>query len=480
MFNDKVKATFYSLLLSILIVSNISAEDKDIYRLIFGEIIYNSEAYSNLRELSDDIGGRVSGTEAGYRAERWALQKFISYGLHNPHFERFEMPGWKRGSLTVEVLTPGKKILSAVALANTPSKAKITDQIIDAGFGHPDEFAELGENIKGKIVLAEVGTLPGERSVHRTEKVELATRYGATGFVLITNAPGNLPRTGTCKVGGYADIPAISVSSEHGTWLRRYLKDHPDVEMKINMKNKTGMTHANNIVAEIIGTEKPDEIVIVGAHLDSWELGQGTIDNGVGSVSLLETARVLSLLGAKPKRTIRFILFMGEEFGLYGSKAYVKQHSSELENIVMMLNMDMVGDPYSFNSYGHEEALPFLKKLAADLQGFGISKDKVTNKAALHSDHLSFTIAGVPAMSLRSTLDESMWRYYHSAGDTFDKASETYLNNAASIAATTLLRIANAEERVGRFYSDDEIRDMLIEHGLKEPLSLTGYWRWKD
>ena len=480
MLNDKLKIILYSLLLSILIVSNISAEENDILRLIFGEIFYNSEAYSNLRELSDDIGGRVAGTKAGYRAEHWALQKFRSYGLQNPHFERFEMPGWKRGSLTVEVSTPEKKILSAVALANTPSKAKIKDKIIDAGFGHPDEFAELGELIKGKIVLAEVGTLPGKRSVHRTEKVELATRYGATGFVLITNAPGNLPRTGTSKVGGYTDIPAISVSSEHGTWLRRHLKDHPDAEMKISMKNKTGMTYANNIVAEIIGTEKPNEVVIVGAHLDSWDLGQGTIDNGVGSVSLLETARVLSLLDAKPKRTIRFILFMGEEFGLYGSKAYVKQHSSELENIVMMLNMDMVGDPYSFNSYGHEEAIPFLKELATDLQGFGISADKVTNKAGLHSDHLSFTLAGVPAMSLRSTLDESMRRYYHSAGDTFDKASETYLNKAASVAATVLLRIANATERVGRFYSDDEIRDMLIEHELKEPLSLTGYWRWKD
>ena len=478
MLSDKIKVIFYSLF-TILNVSDLAAEEKNIYRLIFGETFYNSEAYSNLRELSDDIGGRVSGTAAGYRAERWALQKFISYGLHNPHFERFEMPGWKRGSLTVEVSTPEKKILSAVALANTPSKANITDKIIDVGFGHPDEFAELGDKIKGRIVLVEVGTLPGKRSVHRTEKVELATRYGATGFVLITNAPGNLPRTGTCKVGGYADIPAISVSSEHGKWLRRYLEDHPEVEMKIKMKNKTGMTYANNIVAEIIGTEKPDEVVIVGAHLDSWELGQGTIDNGVGSVSLLETARVLSFLDAKPKRTIRFILFMGEEFGLYGSKAYVKEHSSMLENIVMMLNMDMVGDPYSFNSYGHEEALPFLKKLAADLQGFGLSPDKVTNKAGLHSDHQSFTLAGVPAMNLRATLDESMWRYYHSAGDTFDKASETYLNNAASVAATTLLRIADETERVGRFYSDDETRDMLIEHGLKEPLSLTGYWRWK-
>ena len=480
MLNDKLKVIFCSLLFSILVVADISAGENDIYRLIFGEIFYNSEAYTNLRELSDDIGGRVSGTEAGYKAERWALQKFKSYGLQNPHLERFEMPGWKRGSLTVEVATPEKKILSAVALANTPSQAKITDKIIDAGFGHPDEFAELGDKIKGKIVLAEVGTLPGKRSVHRTEKVELATRYGATGFVLITNAPGNLPRTGTCKVGGYAEIPAVSVSSEHGTWLRRYLKVHPEVEMKIKMKNKTGMTHANNIVAEIIGTEKPNEVVIVGAHLDSWELGQGTIDNGVGSVSLLETARVLSLLDAKPKRTIRFILFMGEEFGLYGSKAYVKEHSSELEEIVMMLNMDMIGDPYSFNSYGHEEAVPFLEELAADLQGFGISADKVTNKAGLHSDHQSFTLAGVPAMNMRATLDESMWRYYHSAGDTFDKASETYLNNAASVAATTLLRIANASERVGRFYSDDETKDMLIEHGLKEPLSLTGYWRWKD
>ena len=461
-------------------ITLINAEKKGIYHLIFGEVYYNSSAYSNLRELSDDIGGRVAGTSAGYAAEKWALGKFNSYGLDNPHFERFEMPGWERGSLKVEVATSDKKLLSAAALANTPSKSKITEMVIDVGFGHPDEFEKLSDNIKGKIVLAEVGTLPGERPVHRTEKVELAMKYGAAGFILITNAPGNLPRTGTVKRGGYINIPAVGVSAEHGTWLRRYLIDHPDVKIKIEMKNKTKMTHANNIVAEIRGSEFPDEVVIVGAHLDSWDLGQGTIDNGVGSVTVLETARVLSKLEAKPKRTIRFILFMGEEFGLYGSKNYIEQHIDELDNIVMMLNMDMIGDPYSYKVYGHDEALPFLKDLASDLQGFGMEADKVTSKAGLHSDHESFMLAGVPAMGLTTNLPESMWRYYHSAGDTFDKASETFLNNAAVIAATTLLRIADEPESVGRLYSESEIRDMLIKHKLKEPLSITGQWRWKD
>ncbi|MCH8928508.1 MAG: M28 family peptidase [Candidatus Marinimicrobia bacterium] len=471
---------FAFLPIAIGFIAQVNAERKGIYHLIFGEVFYNSAAYSNLRELSDNIGGRVSGTKSGYEAERWALNKFNSYGLQNPHFERFEMPGWERGSLKVEVATPDKKLLSAAALANTPSKSKITEMVIDVGFGHPDEFEKLSDDIKGKIVLAEVGTLPDKRSVHRTEKVQLAMKYGAAGFILITNAPGNLPRTGTVKRGGYVKIPAVGVSAEHGTWLRRYLKNHPDVKVKIDMKNKTKKTYANNIIAEIRGSELPDEVVIVGAHLDSWDLGQGTIDNGVGSVTLLETARVLSKLKAKPKRTIRFILFMGEEFGLYGSSNYIKQHSAELGNIVMMLNMDMIGDPFSYKVYGHDEALPFLKNLAADLQGFGMEPDKVVSKAGLHSDHESFMLAGVPAMSLAANLPESMWRYYHSAGDTFDKASETFLNNAAVIAATTLLRIADEPERIGRLYSDSEIRDMLIKHKLKEPLSITGQWRWSD
>ena len=467
-----------SLLITLSPFFTISASYKDIYRMIFGEVYYNSEAYANLRDLSDNIGGRVSGTKSGYKAEAWALAKFKSYGLVNPHFERFEMLGWERGSLKVEVSEPGKKKLSSAALANTPAKAKITDYVIDVGYGHPDEFAAKENEINGKIVLAEVGTLPGKRSVHRIEKVELATKYGASGFVLITNAPGNLPRTGTCSIGKYASIPAVSISSEHGSWLRRYLKDNPDLKLKIEMKNKTKKTHAHNVVAEIPGSELPEEVVIVGAHLDSWDLGQGTIDNGVGSVTLLETARVLLTLNAKPKRTIRFILFMGEEFGLYGSKAYVKRHSGELGNIVMMLNMDMIGNPYSFNVHGHEEALPFLTDLAADLKGFGMKPDEVTSKAGLHSDHQSFMLAGVPAMNIRADLDESMWRYYHSAGDTFDKASETYLNNAAVIAATTLLRIADESGRIANLYSDDEIKEMLIENDLQEPLSLMGYWRW--
>ena len=162
---------FAFLPIAIGFIAQVNAERKGIYHLIFGEVFYNSAAYSNLRELSDNIGGRVSGTKSGYEAERWALNKFNSYGLQNPHFERFEMPGWERGSLKVEVATPDKKLLSAAALANTPAKSKIIKKVIDVGFGHPDEFTKLSDDIKGKIVLAEVGTLPDKRSVHRTEKV---------------------------------------------------------------------------------------------------------------------------------------------------------------------------------------------------------------------------------------------------------------------------------------------------------------------
>lgn len=454
----------------------------EVWAKIFGEVFTASETYENLKYLCYEIGGRVTGTESGWKAEKFVERKFNEYGLQNVHLEPFSLTAWERESIQVKVIAPVEKELYAVAMGNTPStpEAGLTCEVIDIGHGYRKEFEAVKERVSGKMVIVDTGTLADKRRLHRSEKMSLAEEYGASGFIFINNTPGNIPRAGTVSIGGFATIPGFSVSKEHGEWLRSLLRDGKKTIIKAYIKNRIAKTVAHNVVGEIIGTEKPEEIIIVGGHLDSWDLGQGTFDNGVGAVVVMEAARVLAKLDQKPKRTIRFVLFMGEELGLYGSKAYVEQHRDEMDNILMMMNLDMSGDPYGYSLIGVPEASPFFETLAANLKHIGMDEDKVSSGVWLHSDHQAFLIEGVPTMSVASSLRPEQGRYYHSAGDTFDKFTERDQNNCAAVVAVTLWELANMPERIAKRKSDSEVKEMLLKNNLKEALEAQKSWKWKD
>jgi Iap family predicted aminopeptidase len=461
------------LVLTVLLI----APTDEMRERIIGRAFTGGETERNLTHLCDRIGGRMSGAASGHAAEEHAAEVFQRYNLQNIHFEPFPMQGWERGEITCTVSEPARRTIHAVSMGNTPSTPTegVFAPIIDVGHGSPGEFEKAAEAVKGKIVIVKPGGPPGHRPVHRSEKMILCEKYGAVAMVTDKGAPGGLPPVGICAVDGIAPMIGVGIAYEDGMWIRRLLAAGETVRMRIRAVNRTAKVEARNVVGEIPG--ETDEVVIVGGHLDSWDLGQGTIDNGTGAVTVMEIARILSSLETKPRRTVRFVLFMGEEVGLYGSRAYVKDHADEMDRIVFMMNLDMIGRPTGLRLGGVDAAVDEFREMAASLHELGVGPE-VRNKAGMHSDHQPFLFEGVPTCSIRTHIREEQVKHYHTSGDTLDKADFGDLQAAAAVASVVVWDLATRQERIAPRLGADQLREVLIRDGLKEPLELRGKWRW--
>jgi Zn-dependent M28 family amino/carboxypeptidase len=250
---------------------------------------------------------------------------------------------------------------------------------------------------------------------------------------------------GTDRASAPEPLPALFVTHEHYALLWR-LASRPAparTRMQVEVTNNfvPGPLTVYNTVGEIPGTEKPDEFVVVGAHLDSWDLGQGTTDNGTGTCVVLETARALMKSGVRPKRTIRFVLFTGEEQGLHGSKEYVKLHKDEMARTSLAIVHDTgTGRVTAVGTQGRESLKGIFEKELVSLKDLGV-KD-ITTRRMSGSDHQSFDAVGVPGIMF--TQDPAEYRFtHHSQSDTLDKAKEPDLVQGAQVMAVMALRVAN-------------------------------------
>jgi Zn-dependent M28 family amino/carboxypeptidase len=265
----------------------------------------------------------------------------------------------------------------------------------------------------------------------------------------LLNMSGGWPRSGNDRQ-AREPIPSLYVSHDHYAMLYR-LASRKDAktraEVEITNKFIPGPIAVYNTVGEIKGSEKPDEFVVVGAHLDSWDLGTGTTDNGTGSSVVLETARLLGKCGVKPKRTIRFVLFTGEEEGLYGSKEYVKLHAKEMSKTSMALVHDTgTGKVTAIGTQNLENCLPVLKKELAGLKKLGV---EINTRGVNGSDHQSFDAVGVPGFAFQQAVAEYRLTH-HSQSDTFDKARPDDLKQGAEVMAIAAMRIANLPKMLPR------------------------------
>ena len=267
---------------------------------VTGQVMAGSEIRENLRVLCDEIGGRVTGTEAGRQARDFAERTFAGYGLENVHQESFDMFGWEGGDLSCEVISPRAFRLDALALAYTPSTPPggVEAEVVDAAHGNPAELDKLGYSLEGKFALVESGRMPGGRWMHRSEVMAEVAKRGAVGMLYQNRQEGSLPVLGMCWHGGLSPIPGVGISKEGGEAMRRMLKRGEKVSLRLSATNLSGDTKSANVIAEISG--KGSGVVVIGAHLDSWANGQGAVDNGTGSVSLLEAARAISAASTSP------------------------------------------------------------------------------------------------------------------------------------------------------------------------------------
>lgn len=471
-----------------VLLLNVRAQDNfsSVFKQINTEVQTNSQAYQNLKTATEKIGHRLTGSTNGAKAEELAYNLFKSYGFE-VKYQPFEVESWDRKTLSVKIGDSKNTLLpiKAVTLAHSPVKAEVTAELIDVGNGLEADYQPLKEKVKGKIALIYLGVLPGSpkgtASLHRSEKTAIATKYGAVGVIIINKVEGGVLLTGTASVTGkLIPIPAVCIGLEDGMALKEKLNSGTQFA-QIEMTNFSGMIKARNVIATLKGTTLPNEKIVVGGHLDSWDLATGAIDNGIGSFSIIDMARTFKKLGLQTKRTVEFVMFMGEEQGLLGSKAYVAQGLKDktLNKVRFMLNYDMTNDPKGFSTT-RKEMEPLFKNWGAEIVKIDTDFKNIFHAGAgLHSDHQPFMLEGIPTGGgAGGKLPNNSGPYYHSDGDGFHLVDEQGMKNTVRYSAMLTYALANTSTIPANRFSDADLKAFLEGQKLKEPLKIAGEWKW--
>jgi Zn-dependent M28 family amino/carboxypeptidase len=312
---------------------------------------------------------------------------------------------------------------------------------------------------------------------HPPEIIERANKAGAAA-ILWEGARERLLlyRHTNTSDGQLEKIPQAVVAREDALRLSRTVLAYPGkIRARFFMPNKIGPPiEQENVVAEIRGYEKPDESVILGAHLDSWDLGTGALDNGCNAALVIEAARALKATGLRPRRTIRFTLFSGEEQGLLGSWAYVKTHRAELDKIRAVIIFDSgVGRVTGYSLGGRADIAPAIREVLKPLDSWEVTRH--TTDAQTGSDHFDFLIEGLPTL-IANQEEANYLPNYHAASDTLDKVDIRELKLNTTIAALTTWGLADRPNPLGKRLSRTEVEILLKETGLDQQMQSLGYW----
>jgi hypothetical protein len=459
--------TFISLF-TLGIYPGVSQTNDQLVRLT-GSAFVENRSYELLRELCDIPGGRLAGT-AGNRI----AAKIIQQGLQELGYatvkDSFSMPGWERGPDEVWIISPFKKQLEAAALGYVQAEDPIEGPLEFFEYGYMEDYPDV--LTKNTIAMIHAGRTSGKPLLLQQEALQIAASRGAKALLYIHDEPGNLVRARTGDFqGNQTPIPALSISYEQGMWLRGLMEKGEKIRLRIIIRSRCTETTVENIIARLPGNKK--EKVVVGAHFDSWDLGQGAIDNGLGTAILFDVARLLKKVSPKNHYSIEFVWFNGEELGLFGSKKYLENGNQE--NIVAMINLDMTGSPTGFNAMGFDEFVPLLEDLNERLKGMNLTKG-VISRPWTNSDHMPFMLAGIPVLSLQATLDPEMLSSYHNAADTFDKVNIKYLSEASAVVSSLVFSVANSSDFEFQHKTAEETAKMLKKFGLDQKLKKQKEW----
>ncbi|TKC07315.1 M28 family peptidase [Pedobacter frigoris] len=479
---------FLFLIINCIVILHVQAQDDfgPVFKKINAEVHANSKAYGNLKEAIELIGHRLTGSENGRKAEEHAFKLLTSYG-YDVKYQPFEVESWNRLTNETKVGDTRDNLnkITSVTLAHSPVKADVLAEIIDLGNGLEADYKLDSGKIKGNIALVYLGILPGSptgtQSLHRSEKAAIAVKYGASGIIIINGVKGGVLLTGTASVTGkLISIPAVCIGLENGMRLKEKLKTGKQFA-NLKMTNFSGKIRARNVIATLKGNGAPEEKIVVGAHLDSWDLATGAIDNGIGAFGLIDMARTFKALNLPSKRTVEFVLFMGEEQGLLGSKAYVDvaRHLNRLDQIRFMLNYDMTNDPKGFSS-SRKEMKTLFGAWGAEINKIDTGFENLFYTGAwLHSDHQPFMLQGIPiGGGTGGSLPNNSAPYYHSDGDVFKLVDEQQLKNTVRYSTMLIYGLANVSEVPVSRQEEHVLRDFLKENNLEVPLKIAGEWRW--
>ncbi len=428
----------------------------DRYRNVADSIIAaalsDSSAYERLTELADRFGHRFSGSDNLEHALDWILAEMEQDGLENVCGEPVMVPHWVRGAESAELLEPRRRNLPTLGLGGsvaTPPGGITAEVLVVESFA---ELAERAAEARGKIVLFNAPWSGyGQTVQYRSRGAVAAAEVGAVASLIRSVTPFSMdtPHTGAM---GYSDgverIPHAAITAEDAGLLMRLQQAGERLVVHLEMEAQTlPDVESRNVVAELVGSEKPEEIVVLGGHIDSWDVGQGTMDDGGGSVAAWEAVNLLRRLNLRPRRTVRAVLWTNEENGLRGGTGYRDAHRNELQNHILAIESDAgVFEPQGFGFSGSDAAFQMIREIAALLEP--IDAELVTSGGG-GADIGPIMQEGVPGMGLQVDGTRYFW-YHHTRADTIDKLDPREMALCVAAMAVMSYVVADLDERLPR------------------------------
>jgi len=473
-----------ALWLSAIVLScSLTAADAPAPRRLAEYLSGDTRLIQDVQDLCDRMGGRLTGSENCNRAIEWGAARFKEIGVDRVSSEEFTVPHrWTPVTAEARVIKPAAfplRIAAAPFTPSTPGRDPIEARIVVAGEGTADDFAMLGSKARGTIALVlskEIRTLDDLFAEYMKNPVVMAAAHKAGVAAVLwqgSHPRGLLYRHPMSFTSAPAPVPVAVLAREQADRIAR-LAEKEDVTVRLLLRNENGGAfQSRNVVADIRGRDKPDEIVLLGAHLDSWDLGTGAEDNGINAALVINVARAIKKLGLQPRRTMRFVLWTGEENGMWGSAGYVISHAAELDQHVATITFDIgSGKTLGFFLNGRDE----LRKPVNDaLEAAGLSAPEHALDAIDGTDNLDFLLSGVP--NLVANQDATAYvPDYHAESDTPERVNAQEARRNAAIAAAVMWAFAENPERPARRQSKAEVDKLITDTKLDEQMRMFGQW----
>lgn len=416
-----------------------------------------------LERLCDDFGPRLTGSAANAAAMERLSAELRGLG-YAPERVEFAMPGWERGDDRVELIAPIARRLRVGSLSYTQPHAAFEAEVIDLGNAKEADLEKL--ETRGRI-----GVLSPTTALQTSEIVAMAVARGLKAVLFVNREGGGqlLARTGSFS-GVPLPLPIYSIAQEEGQWLQRLLARGTPLRVRMETKSRCREVKTANLRLVIPG--RVASRLIVGAHFDSWDLGQGAMDNGIGIAQLYALA--VALRGATPYHTIELVWFNGEEQGLAGSRFAASQLGAT--PVVAMMNLDMVGVPIGVNALGDDSLVPALERWHAAREEKSRLAKGVENVNWVGSDHTPYQLAGVRALTFNGPIPRESVRYYHDFADTIDKVAPKLIEDSAAVVIECVRALADDQTLKAERRAPGETEKLFTRFGLEKRMRAMGLW----
>ena len=459
--------------------STASAQD-DVDRLV-AAMLGDTPIISDLQSLTDEVGGRVTGSAANEEAIEWALGRFRMAEVTATK-ESFEMPfQWQERGVSASISGEFNFSPDVVAKPFSAGAESLAGPLVDGGMGTAADFERLGAAAEGAWILIETAVLDDVVGLAglfaeyggAAATEALAADAGAGGLVFMSSRTNNLLYR-LPMLSGVDRLPLLLMEREEAQRAQRLIRNGKELDLSATIDVDSGYAYESaNVIGEIRGSERPEEIIVFGAHLDSHDLGTGALDNGSNVTMMIDIARQITRLGLKPARTIRFALWNGEEQGLVGSWKYTRQHRDELDDHIVAASFDIgTGRIMGFFTGGMDGLGPMVDEYLAPVAGLGPFSQ--INVPLVGTDNFDFMMEGIPNL-IAAQADANYASNYHAASDTFDKVDQQQLKLNSAIAAAVIWGFANSDERLPR-WSRGQLEGLIESTNLEQQMRDFGVW----